>query len=1691
MDIGTLPSIPTTHNGYALSKSTNLPLEIFGAIIAAPVFTEGANATRTIAENTIAGTNIGSPVSATDANSSDRLVYTLSGTDAASFAIVASNGQLQTKNALDHEAKDSYTVTITVSDGNQSDTINVTINVTDVVENKAPVFTEGATATRSIAENRASGTNIGSVVTATDANPGDTLSYTLGGVDANSFTIIETSGQLQTSAALNYEDKNTYTVTATVSDNKGGTDSIDVTINVTDVNDPPRFVDAPSATITIPENTGSSPVPIGDFNIIDEDMDRLNSYVAGLDGETFRYEFNTGFQVDPQTLAVSYSGRGDVRIFIPRDANLDFETKTSYSLSLWTRDTKGATGTMNVTINLTDVVNEPPPPPPPPTPSPNRVPYFFDTTGTAREIAENAGPGENIGSPLGIRDPDLDPLTFTLGGTDADLFDIVSQGTPRQGQLRTKSVLDVLPFDYETKSSYSITVTASDGRGGTDTISVTVNITDEPEAPEFTDGDSTTRTISENSAVDTNIGSAVSATDQDNGDRVTYTLSDTDAAAFTVDNETGQLKTKAALDYETTTSYTVTLTATDKDDLTDSITVTINVRNLDERPSNNAPVFTEGATATRSVAENSVTGTNIGTAVTATDADTGSTLSYQLSGTDGAAFSIDESTGQLKTNAALNYETKDAYSVTITVTDGALTDTITVTINVTDANDAPVFSGGTSTTRNVNENTDAGTNIGASVIATDTDTSETLTYTLGGTDAASFDIVAPTGQLQTKAALDFETKASYEVTVTVSDGKGGTDSIAVTINVNNINENTGGPAFTERPSTTRSIPENTPADVNIGEPLTATDIDNDILRYYLVGSFDYTSFSIDSSTGQLKTKASLDREQKSSYTLQVAVTDGQYFGAVTVDINVTDVNEVTAFTEGESTTLSVAENTSAGVNIGSPVTAIDQDGDALTYTLAGADAASFDIVDSTGQLQTKAALDFETTTSYTFTIIASDGRGGASSITVTINVTDVATEANNPPEFTDGAATTRSVAENTAASENIGSAVAATDANHDILTYSLSGADAASFDIIDTTGQLLTNAALDFETRSSYNVTITVSDSIIGGTDTITVTIRVTDREPENTPPVFTDGASTTRTIAEHADEDFESLLDVLFFNIGAPIAATDADGDTLAYEIVDGPDSYFFRIDSSGQLRTSRWIDYEQTPSRSVTITVSDGNGGSDSIDVTFNVTDVNEQPYFGTENNPSYSGSTTILYARHGAGTSTNIGDPVTASDPDANTTLTYSLSGTDVSSFTIGNTTGQLTNNSVLDVDTKASHSVVVTASDGSLSATINVTINVVKQPDLLVSSRSAAVRDAIVNAISDVNSPNEVTATHLANITGLNLSSRSIASLSAGDFNDLVSLESLDLSDNNLTSLPADIFDHLTRLDALFLDYNEISSISGGIFANNTNLEFINLRGNRLSSLPDGIFEGLSSLTGVQLSQDSGNAPDINIGLVAVDDEDSNSQTAKYKVTVHTGSVEDLDVEVWVVQPLGGIKLYISKHQTVRVSTGSVESSEITIDRSEFPSNDSAIYLALRQNKLPPGNITYFDQNIGGFYYRANETELLMLPANEAGAPFVDGRESVPVSTELLPNFPNPFNPETWIPYQLAKPSDVSITIYDIRGNLVRQLTLGQQKAGFYTDRARAAHWDGRNSVGERVANGVYFYQLQAGSVSFLRKMVILK
>ena len=96
-----------------------------------------------------------------------------------------------------------------------------------------------------------------------------------------------------------------------------------------------------------------------------------------------------------------------------------------------------------------------------------------------------------------------------------------------------------------------------------------------------------------------------------------------------------------------------------------------------------------------------------------------------------------------------------------------------------------------------------------------------------------------------------------------------------------------------------------------------------------------------------------------------------------------------------------------------------------------------------------------------------------------------------------------------------------------------------------------------------------------------------------------------------------------------------------------------------------------------------------------------------------------------------------------------------------------------------------------------------------------------------------------------------------------------------------------------------------------------------------------------------------------------------------------------------------------------------------------------------------------------------------------------------ATKLLPNYPNPFNPETWIPYQLAEAADINVEIYDVGGRLVRTISVGFKPVGYYLARERAAYWDGRNEIGESVSRGVYFIQFVAGDFATTQRVVVVK
>ena len=198
---------------------------------------------------------------------------------------------------------------------------------------------------------------------------------------------------------------------------------------------------------------------------------------------------------------------------------------------------------------------------------------------------------------------------------------------------------------------------------------------------------------------------------------------------------------------------------------------------------NTAPEFREGTSATRSVASSEPAGTAIGDPVTATDADAGTTLNYTLEGTDAASFAIDSASGQLLTRSGVTL-VRSRYTVEVVASDGTASARITVTINV-DLNTAPEFAS-SSTSRFVVEQGSIGDNVGAPVTATDADQGDELTYILGGADAASFSIVAASGQIRSAIMLDEETRSSYTVTVTANDGTTDSDPITVTISVTDV-----------------------------------------------------------------------------------------------------------------------------------------------------------------------------------------------------------------------------------------------------------------------------------------------------------------------------------------------------------------------------------------------------------------------------------------------------------------------------------------------------------------------------------------------------------------------------------------------------------------------------------------------------------------------------------------------------------------------------------------------------------------------------------------------------------------------------------------------------------------------------------------------------------------------------------------
>ena len=186
------------------------------------------------------------------------------------------------------------------------------------------------------------------------------------------------------------------------------------------------------------------------------------------------------------------------------------------------------------------------------------------------------------------------------------------------------------------------------------------------------------------------------------------------------------------------------------------------------------------------------------------------------------------------------------------------------------------------------------------------------------------------------------------------------------------------------------------------------------------------------------------------------------------------------------------------------------------------------------------------------------------------------------------------------------------------------------------------------------------------------------------------------------------------------------------------------------------------------------------------------------------------------------------------------------------------------------------------------------------------------------------------------------------------------------------------------------------------------------------------------------------------------------------------------------------MYVGSDDAVKVWLNGKLVHDNPIDRAAYDYQDS-FPVTLKKGKNILLVAVYEVAGIwsGFFGFKNNAAYSLITPRTLVSSSPASPQAATPAQTGLLANYPNPFNPETWIPYQLATHTDVWILIYDARGILVRRLELGHRSAGIYTSRSRAAYWDGRNALGERVASGVYFYTLKAGEFTATRKMLILK
>ena len=1612
--------------------------------------------------------------------------------------------------------------------------------------NNAPVFADGTGTTRAIAENTAAGANIGTAITATDAD-NDALTYTLGGTDAAAFRILPATGQLRTNAALDYETKRAYTVTLTVSDGKGDSASITVTIRVTDIGD------ATLISNRTPQVRGAiiAAVPgISDYrDVTDADLaaiPRLNlrgkSITALKTGDFEGLTNLINLSLDLNRLTSLPAGIFD-NLTKLTTLNLQNNRLNSVSAGVFdnlTRLTRLWLNSNRLTALPADI---------------------FDNLAALKDLRLLANHLSSL--PVGIFD-NLTALTYLqLGSNKFATFPV--------GILSNLKGLVALNLSGNQLRALPAGIFA--GFTGLEILRLGRNAIDPLPVPVSLQkiGEGQFKAVAPTGApfpivlpLRVTNGSIRGGATQ-----VTLPSGAVESVPLTVTRPSG-----------TTAAVTVAIRALPKPPdqpievehygytLVKSTEAPLEVMSP-QVVENRVPVFADGDNTTRTIAENTVSGVDIGTPITATDADNDA-LTYTLGGTDAAAFRIGPATGQLRTSAALDYETKQSYRVRVTVSDGnSGSDTINASINVTDVGESTLIRNRTPQVRDAIvaavPGVDAPGNITAAHLSAIREldlrnqnistlkpgdfeglTAVTTLYLgsnrlrrlpagifsglnrlttiyLGRNELASL----PAGIFNGLNALTRLHLRSNQLT-SVPDGlfsglsrltylylhENSVDPLPVAVALEKVGDRqvkavvpTGAPFDILLPITVEN------GNVNGGDGTVRISVGSVASAPFRIAR---TPGTADAVTVDIGTLPRPPQDHKGYALVKFGNLPLEIIGAQDTP------NRAPIFVDGITTTLTIAENTATGQNIGNPIAATDADNDTLTYSLGGTDAGAFTVQPRTGQLHTRASLDYETKRFYTVAVTVSDGTL-TDIIAVIINVTDVNEAPANEAPANLGVC-------------NVGDVLApgesctypGTDAVFSVLDNGRSKWDIPNFPWLS---QASVGDAISFSAGINDENYHFVAKAVPGNAWKIEEIGDSGGQQPGTPEP-------------PQPPEEPENVGGPLTLSAAAAVPLTEAtlDESVVTLTLSGGTYERWLEEEHANAFRVSGiagvtfkstfrtfnpFFDVDRISDTQVSIELEfDGtNFDTDSV-LTFTV---------GADTIEGYSGPALIAQVSVSAGVAPPVEDtddtpPVTDQQPET--------SEPPQPPEEPGNVGGPLTLSAAAAVpltEATLDESVVtLTLSGGTYERWLEEEhANAFRVSGIAGVTFKSTFRT--FNPFFDVDRISDTQVSIELEFDGTNFDTDSVltftvgadtiegysgptltaqVSVSAGvappvedtdDTPPVTDQQPETPEPPQLPEEPGNVGGPLTLSAAVATPLTEATlhenivtlMLSGGSYERSRFRirDAITLSGVQGVSVETfGINRVSDTQVTVELefagNMDTNGTLTFTVGPGAFKDYDGAGLTAQLPVTANTESVvastgsplteATLDESV-VTLTLTGRKYARSRdvRDAVRVSGIPGVTVRRSFDIDRVSDTQVTVELTFDGTNFDTDSVLTFTVGADALagYSGPQLTAQLSVTAIRDDA--------------LGANFPNPFNPETWIPYQLSKPAAVTVTIYNIRGVVVRRLALGHQPAGLYQTRSRAAYWDGRNALGEPVASGLYFYTLIAGDFTATRKMLIRK